>query len=81
MGEIYSTIWEIMEELCERKIEENLSLFGDLEMDSVQIIELVLEIEERYGFEFEEYDELMEHMETVRDFIIYFESYINNMGS
>ncbi len=80
MGSIYSEIWKLIEEVCETTIEENMSMFGDLGLDSVQVIELVLKIEEQYNFEFDRYDELMEHMGTVRDFIQFFEFYIGEKG-
>ena len=40
------------------------------------MIELVLRIEEKYLFDFESYDELMNHMDTVKDFVCYMEEYI-----
>ena len=51
-------------------------------MDSVEMIELVLRIEEKYLFDFESYDELMNHMDTVKDFVCYMEEYITkNKGN
>lgn len=79
MGKIYNEIIDILEDICEEKINEEMSIFEDLKFDSVQIIELVLMIEEQYDFDFERYDELMEHMDTVRDFAHYFETYVTEV--
>lgn len=73
---MYTELIKIIEEICDQKVDEEMSLFGDLELDSVQMIELVLRIEETYGFHFDRYDELMDYMDTVKDFVHYFEHYI-----
>ena len=70
---------KIIEEICDQKVDGEMSLFGDLEMDSVQMIELILRIEEKYGFHFDRYDELMDYMDTVNDFTDYFEHYIGKI--
>lgn len=80
MGDVYSGIWKLVEEICGTDLKEDMSMFEDLELDSVQIIELVLRIEEQYHFDFDRYDELMEHMDTVKDFVLYFETYIKGIG-
>ena len=65
---MHEEIVGIIREVCGKDIDEDMSLFGDLQMDSVEMIELVLRIEEKYLFDFESYDELMNHMDTVKDF-------------
>ena len=46
------------------------------------MIELVLRIEEKYLFDFESYDELMNHKDTVKNFVCYMEEYITkNKGN
>ena len=64
---MHEEIVGIIREVCGKDIDEDMSLFGDLQMDSVEMIELVLRIEEKYLFDFESYDELMNHMDTVKD--------------
>ena len=73
---MHEEIVGIIREVCGKDIDEDMSLFGDLQMDSVEMIELVLRIEEKYLFDFESYDELMNHMDTVKDFVCYMEEYI-----
>lgn len=76
---LYDEIWKLVEEVCGVDLTEDMSIFGDLELDSVQVIELVLRIEEQFGFDFERYDELMDHMGTIKEFIQYFETYIDGI--
>ncbi len=80
MGKVYDEILKIIQEFVESDVSETDSLFDDLEFDSVQIIDLVLKIEELYNFQFDQYDELMDHMENVREFALYFEAYITGGG-
>lgn len=70
---------KIIEEICDQKVDGEMTLFGDLKMDSVQMIELILKIEETYGFHFDRYDELMDYMDTVKDFVDYFAHYIEKI--
>lgn len=79
MENLNTELIKLMEEICDRPIDDEMSLFGDLEMDSVQIIELVMRIEEKYGFDFDQFDELMDCMDTVKDFVHYFENYIGKI--
>lgn len=76
---MYNEILKIIEDVCGQEVLEDMSLFGDLEMDSVEMVEMVLQIEERYSFDFDSYDELMNHMDTVRDFAQYFEKQIQRI--
>ena len=59
---MHEEIVGIIREVCGKDIDEDMSLFGDLQMDSVEMIELVLRIEEKYLFDFESYDELMKNI-------------------
>ena len=79
---MHEEIVGIIREVCGKDIDEDMSLFGDLQMDSVERIELVWRIDEKYLFDFESYDELMNHMDTVKDFVCYMEEYITkNKGN
>ena len=49
---MHEEIVGIIREVCGKDIDEDMSLFGDLQMDSVEMIELVLRIEEKYLFDF-----------------------------
>ncbi len=75
-GQIYSRILYIIEDICDEKIREDATFFGDLGMDSIDVIELIMRIEEEFDIEIKHYEDLMEHMETVGDFARYFESRI-----
>ena len=50
---MHEEIVGIIREVCGKDIDEDMSLFGDLQMDSVEMIELVLRIEEKYLFSLE----------------------------
>ena len=63
---MHEEIVGIIREVCGKDIDEDMSLFGDLQMDSVEMIELVLRIEEKYLFDFESYDELMNILQRIR---------------
>ena len=50
----------------------------DLGMDSVDIVDYVLRIEEEFGCDIEEFDTLSQHMQTVEDMIDYLEMFLRD---
>ena len=51
-------------------------LMEDLGFDSIQIMELICRIEDKYGIEFEDYSTLIEKLSSVSDFIRYVEEVV-----
>lgn len=51
--------------LDEEKVTPNASLLGDLDLDSLDTMELTLAMEQQYNIEIP--DENLEHLETVED--------------
>lgn len=61
--------------------EEDLDMASDpiedLWMDSVDIVDYVLRIEEEFGCDIEEFDTLSQHMRTVEDMVDYLEMFLS----
>ncbi len=50
-------------------IDENTNLFEDLEIDSLIILEIVNQIEEKWGIKLTDYPQLLDEMETVNSLV------------
>lgn len=63
-------------EVDKSEIEETTNLFDDLNVDSLNILEIVNEIEEKWGFKLTDHPELLDEMETVNSLVCFLESEI-----
>ena len=66
--EIYTILEDIIadKELEFTKVEDDMSIFGDLEFDSLDVFELIAKIENVSGETFNGYDKLSSSMESVK---------------
>lgn len=65
-------IIQILQEVLEldgESINLELNPVEDLKMDSISIVNLIVHIEEEFGCDFEEFDELNQHMQTVEEMV------------
>lgn len=68
----------VIREINTKEIEENqdigeLSFFEDLGFDSIQLVDLIITLEEKYDIEL---SGVLEHMDCIKDFISYVEQVI-----
>jgi len=81
MGEIKESVIQIIREIAEKElgeIDENTSFFDELEFDSILCMELLVEVEARFGFDSEDSEESLQAFETVGDFIKFVEKNVKN---
>lgn len=81
MGEIKESVIQIIREIAEKElgeIDENTSFFDELEFDSILCMELLVEVETRFGFDSEDSEESLQAFETVGDLIKFVEKNVKN---
>lgn len=61
------------------RINEKTNLFEDLDMDSLIILDLVNQMEERWDFKLTEYPELLDEMETVESLVAFLQCEIGGV--
>ena len=66
--EVISLIAEVLE-ISEENIQENANLVKDLELDSLDLVDIFIALEDKYGIEFLTED--IENFSTVKDIIEY----------
>lgn len=68
-NDIINSILDVIKSkrLIKRKVEinENTSLFSECGIDSVDVIELIVYIEDKFNFEFEDTDLILDDLDTV----------------
>ena len=69
--EIINLISEVLE-VDKKKINENTNLINDLEVESLDLVDLVAAFEKKYSFEIPDKD--IKELQTVYDIITYIES-------
>lgn len=69
--EIINLISEVLE-VDKKKINENTNLINDLEVESLDLVDLVAAFEKKYNFEIPDKD--IKELQTVYDIITYIES-------
>lgn len=62
-------IYNIKEELEEKDINENSNFFKELNFDSIEIMQLIAELENTFQIQFKDIDELMEVMSNVKSVV------------
>lgn len=80
MNQIGKEICEMIEELMEdtNGLEGKMDagLLDELDFDSVQILDLINTIEEKFHIEFVDLSELLDRIDSVNDFICYVEKIV-----
>lgn len=62
-------IHNIKEDLKEKEINENSNFFKELNFDSIEIMQLIAELENTFQIQFKDIDELMEVMGNVKSVV------------
>lgn len=62
-------IYNIKEELEEKDINENSNFFKELNFDSIEIMQLIAELENTFQIQFKDIDELIEVMSNVKSVV------------
>lgn len=71
-NEVISLIAEVLE-IDKSKINENTNLVKDLEIESLDLVDLIAAFEEKYHFEIPDND--IKNLQTVKDIISYIEKH------
>lgn len=73
MERLYAEISNIIKEFSENvpKIEGDISLIEDLELDSLQLVAVLAEIEEQYHLSMEEGEHLLEYVDHFEELVDY----------
>lgn len=74
--EICEMIEEMMEDTIGLEGRMDAGLLDELDFDSVQILDLINTIEEKYHIEFIDLSELLDRIDSVNDFISYVEEMV-----
>ena len=61
-------------EINKEEINENTNLLADLDIESLDLVNLVVAFEEKYGMEIPDQD--IKNLQTVKDIINYIESHV-----
>lgn len=80
MEEIRTKCMEILAHCSDMPVEELKKKFQNekIEMDSFELFEFVVAIEEEFGIEYDEFDELTFHMTNLKNLLDYLTAYIKN---
>lgn len=62
------------------EINGNTNLFDDLNVDSINIFEIVSQIEENWDFSLTDYPELLDEIETVNSLVYFLEHNLGDGG-
>lgn len=80
--EICEMIEDLMEDTNGLEGKMDAGLLDELDFDSVQILDLINTIEEKYHIEFLDLSELLDRIDSVDDFISYVEEMVlHNFGN
>lgn len=63
---LYAIIEKLMKNV-DVVLSEDMNLIDDLNFDSIQLINLIIEIEEQFGVEFNDSDLLFDHFNRISD--------------
>lgn len=77
MQNIYEEIVAIISETLDinkNEINEMTNLFENLDLDSLSALEIVNQIEEKWGFKLANHPELLDEMETVKSLVDFLEN-------
>lgn len=79
MQEVEGTIVDIIGKYTEEEIrKEHVSLIDDLKMDSLCLVEILAEIEQKFDISFEEGENLLELVDDLESMIQYVEGIVRN---
>ncbi len=70
--EIFNGVKEVLKEYCDKEINENTSIVDELGLDSLDIVEMLMALEEKFDVTIE--DSVAEGFNEVKDVIDYIEN-------
>lgn len=74
MTDVQTEIKEIIQKYTEKDLKDgDISLIEDLEFDSLQLVEVLAEIEERFQISFEESEKMLDLVDHLEQLINYVE--------
>lgn len=79
MQDVEGTIVDIIGKYTEEELrKESVSLIDDLKMDSLCLVEILAEIEQKFDISFEEGENLLELVDNLESMIQYVEGIVRN---
>ena len=67
MDDIIEIVRTVLE--TEKNLETDIDLFDEFGMDSLQVVDLIVALEEKFGIEFQEEDFLLKNFRTIETII------------
>ncbi len=70
--EIFNGVKDVLKDYCDKKVEEDTCIVDELGLDSLDIVEMLMALEEKFDITIE--DSVAEGFNTVKDVINYIEN-------